>query len=97
MGEKMDLKEWLRRAGRLSLIKVDVESEEKILADFIKIIEFFNQLREVNVEGVEPLFMNPASGYVIRDDEPRNCLKVEEALLNTKEKVSGYVKGPKTL
>ena len=97
MGERLDLKSWLRKASRLSLIRVDVESEERIVKDFLRIIEFFNQLREVNVESVEPLFMNPVSGYVVRDDEPRECLKVEDVLLNVKEKIDSYVKGPRTL
>ncbi|RLG77028.1 MAG: Asp-tRNA(Asn)/Glu-tRNA(Gln) amidotransferase GatCAB subunit C [Thermoprotei archaeon] len=97
MGERIDLKSWLRKASRLSLIRIDVESEEKLVKDLIKIIEFFNQLREVNVENVEPLFMNPIGGYVVRDDEPKECLKAEEVLINVKEKVDGYVKGPRTL
>ncbi len=97
MGERLDLKSWLRKASRLSLIRVDVGSEERIVKDFLRIIEFFNQLREVNVEGVEPLFMNPVSGYVVRDDKPGKCLKVEDVLLNVKEKVDNYVKGPRTL
>ncbi len=97
MDGKLDLKSWLRKASRLSLIRVDVESEENVVKDFLRIIEFFNQLREVNVEGVEPLFMNPVSGYVARDDVPIECLKVEDALLNVKEKVDTYVKGPRTL
>jgi len=97
MSYRTDLKEWLSRASRLSLIKVDVRSEERILEDFIKIIEFFNQLREVNVENVEPLFINPAGDHVVREDKPRKCLDVSEVLLNTKERVDGYIKGPKTL
>jgi len=95
--ESLDLKAWLRRISRLSMIKIDVENENEVIRDFLKIIEFFNKLREIDTGSIEPLFTSSIENHVVREDIPEEPLKVEEALQNVKEKVDGYIKGPKTL
>ncbi len=92
-----EVKKWIRRIGRLALINIEEHEEEELVKDIIKIIDFFNKLREVNVDNVEPLFMTPREKPIIREDEVKKGLSEEEALMNVKERVEGYIKGPKTV
>ncbi|RLG82252.1 MAG: Asp-tRNA(Asn)/Glu-tRNA(Gln) amidotransferase GatCAB subunit C [Thermoprotei archaeon] len=88
---------WLRRVEKLALVEVGKDEEEHIIKDMRKIIEFFNTLMEVNVEGVEPLFMTPRKEPLTREDVPVKGMEQSEALLNAKEVINGFVKGPKTI
>ncbi len=92
-----NLKEWVKRISRLALIEVSEDEVEPLLRDILKIIDFFNKLREVNVEGIEPLFMTPREKPVVREDEVSKGLSSEEALANAKETVDNYFKAPKTV
>ncbi len=90
-----ELREWVRRVSRLALIEIRPEEESSLINDFKRIIEFFNKLQEVNVEGVEPLFMVPKEEIIVRNDVVGKCLNREEFMVNVKERINGYVKGPK--
>ncbi len=92
-----EVKKWIKRISKLALINIEEREEEELTKDVIKIINFFNKLRELNVDNVEPLFMTPREKPIIREDEVRRGLTEEEALMNVKEKIEGYIKGPKTV
>ncbi len=92
-----EIKGWIRRISRLALVNVSPDEEERLANDIVKIINFFNKLREVNVENVEPMFMTPRKEPIVREDEPQRGLSQDEALSNVKEVLDGYVKGPKTI
>ena len=92
-----EVKKWIKRISRLALINIEEHEEEELTKDVIKIINFFNKLRELNVDNVEPLFMTPRERPIIREDEVKRGLTEEEALMNVKEKIEGYIKGPKTV
>ncbi|OYT47905.1 MAG: Asp-tRNA(Asn)/Glu-tRNA(Gln) amidotransferase GatCAB subunit C [Desulfurococcales archaeon ex4484_42] len=92
-----EVKKWIKRISKLALINIEEREEDELTKDVIKIINFFNKLRELNVDNVEPLFMTPRERPIIREDEVRRGLTEEEALMNVKEKIEGYIKGPKTV
>lgn len=81
------------------LSKLDFPSEEKaaIKADLQKMLNFVDKLREVNVEGVEPLVFMTEEVNKYREDEPIHEITKEEALLNAPKKDSDYFKVPKVL
>jgi aspartyl-tRNA(Asn)/glutamyl-tRNA(Gln) amidotransferase subunit C len=93
---KEDLKVWLERISKLSLIRISKEEEETILNDMKKIIEFFNTINSLDLSNVEPLFMVLKDEPVVRDDEVGESLSVDEVLKNVKEVEGGFIKGPKT-
>ena len=92
-----EVKKWIKRISKLALINIEEREEDELTKDVIKIINFFNKLRELNVDNVEPLFMTPRERPIIREDEVKGGLTKEEALMNVKEKIEGYIKGPKTV
>ncbi|MEM0064068.1 MAG: Asp-tRNA(Asn) amidotransferase subunit GatC [Metallosphaera sp.] len=88
--------ELIRKLERLALISLNEEERKEFLKDLNKILEFFNKIDELNLEGVEPMF-HPISSGKLRDDKVEPPLPRDEALLNARKKKDGYIIGPSTL
>jgi len=86
----------VRYVANLSKIEVSEEEVEIFKRDFEKIIEFFNQLDEVEAD-VEPTYHVLPLKNVFREDIPGKCLDREEVLMNAKHKEDGYFKGPRVV
>lgn len=91
--EKMDLKRvaWLSRLG----------FEEKDLAKFesqvLQILKFVEELKEVNVDGVEPTSHPLPLSNVFRKDEVQSSLKIEEFLKTTPRSRGRFFEVPKII
>lgn len=55
------------------------------MRDLTKILDFFNKIDELNLEGVEPMF-HPLSTGKLRPDEPAQPLSRDDALANVPKK-----------
>ncbi len=77
--------------ARLELTEEEIELFSKQLAD---ILEFVNQMNEVNTEGVEP-FVLPFEETPMREDVRGETLKVEEIEKNAPEFESGFFVVPR--
>ncbi len=85
------------RLAELSKLEFDETEMDAMTGDLQKMLNFCDRLREVKVEGVEPLiFMNDEVNRW-REDEVTTDLSHEEALLNAPKKDSDYFKVPKVL
>lgn len=61
------------------------------------ILDYFEKLKEVDVEGVEPL-VNPTDlTNVLRPDDPKPSLSQEEAMKNAPESKDGYFVVPRVV
>lgn len=93
----IDLESWIERISRLALIRLSREERELIARDLKRIIDFFNMINELKgLDDIEPLFMIPRDDAILRSDEISNCLSIDEVLMNVKESVNNYIKGPRT-
>ncbi len=81
----------------LARIKLTEEEKREFLKDLNRVLEFFNEIDEVNVENVEPTTHTALLTNVLRDDVPREPLPQNEVLANAPEKENGYFKAPKIL
>ena len=81
------------------LARLEFNSEQKaaIKKDLEKIIDFCDQLKELDTEGVEPLIYVNDEFNVFREDKIEASLPKEKALLNAPSKDSDYFKVPKVL
>lgn len=74
---------------------------EAFTAQFERILGYVEQLKEVNVENIEPTsHVSAASGFenqCFREDEVRASLSVEESLANAPDPGSGHFRVPKVL
>ncbi|GAB3828656.1 hypothetical protein GCM10028895_42460 [Pontibacter rugosus] len=68
-----------------------------MLQDLNKILNWVDQLRELDTENIEPLIHMSEEVNVLREDEVRNTVSHEEALLNAPKKDSDYFRVPKVM
>jgi aspartyl-tRNA(Asn)/glutamyl-tRNA(Gln) amidotransferase subunit C len=74
---------WVAHLARLELSEAELE---KMTAQLSAIVDYVDQLRQVNTDGVEPLAHALPVHNVFRDDEPTPCLPVDEALANAPDR-----------
>ena len=81
------------------LSKLEFKDEEKatIINDMNKMLDFVDQLQELNTDNVEPLVHMSEEFNVLREDENVKTIDQDEALKNAPSKDSTYFKIPKVL
>jgi aspartyl-tRNA(Asn)/glutamyl-tRNA(Gln) amidotransferase subunit C len=85
---------WVAQLARLELSEADLEMMTRQLG---AILDYVNQLRQVDTEGVEPLAHPLPVHNVFRADEPEPSLAVDEALANAPERRDGFYVVPAVL
>ncbi|QKQ99380.1 Asp-tRNA(Asn) amidotransferase subunit GatC [Metallosphaera tengchongensis] len=88
--------ELMKKLEKLALISLSDQERVEFMRDLSKILDFFNAIDRVNLEGVEPMF-HPVPGSRLRSDSIQPSLKREEALLNVPKKKDGFIIGPSTI
>ena len=72
------------RLARLELSEAEVE---RMAAELSKVLDHIEKIRELELEGVPPTSHVVDVAGVLRADDPRPCLSVEEALASAPEPV----------
>jgi aspartyl-tRNA(Asn)/glutamyl-tRNA(Gln) amidotransferase subunit C len=85
------------KIATLAKLKFSDTEKEKLQKDLNKILEYIDQLNELDLEGVEPLENINETENVLRKDEVYNWLTTEEALKNAPSKTGKFFKVPKVL
>ena len=80
--------------AHLNLNETEIEKFEK---EFKSILDYFEIIKEVNIEGVESSFRPVEQRNALREDEPGKTISQEEALMSTCNKENGFFIGPKTV
>ena len=83
--------------AKLSKLKFDESSSEKMKDDLEKILAFVDKLNEIDTEGVEPLIYMSDEVNVLRAVEISEETAQDEALKNAPQKDSDYFKVPTVL
>ena len=87
----------VNKLAKLSRLEFSKEEKEAIKEDLKKMIDFVEQLNDVDTEGVEPLIhVNPEKN-VFRSDEVTQRLSQKEALKNAPSHDGFYFKVPKVV
>ncbi len=81
----------------LARIRLTEEEKRDFIKDLNRVLEFFNEIDEVNVKNIEPTTHTALLTNVLRDDVPRESLPLEKVLRNASEKEKEYFKAPKIL
>ncbi|WP_276498041.1 Asp-tRNA(Asn)/Glu-tRNA(Gln) amidotransferase subunit GatC [Pontibacter litorisediminis] len=87
----------IRKIAHLARLEFNEEKEQEVLQDLNKILNWVDQLRQLETEHVAPLIHMSEEVNVLREDEPRNTITHEQALLNAPKKDSDYFRVPKVL
>jgi aspartyl-tRNA(Asn)/glutamyl-tRNA(Gln) amidotransferase subunit C len=89
--------ELVDRLAELSKLEFDSAAKENIKKDLGKILDMVDRLKEINVDGVEPLIYMSDEVNVLRMDEVKGEVTKADALLNAPQKDSDYFKVPKVI
>ena len=89
--------ELVDRLADLSKLEFDAESKESLKKDLQRVFDLVQKLEEINVDGVEPLIYMTDEVNVLRKDEVKNMVTLEEALQNAPQHDSDYFKVPKVI
>lgn len=90
-------KEVITKLSGLSKLKFNKEEVELISEDLSKMVNFINQLNELETDGIEPLIHMNEEVNNWREDKLGDILDQEKALANSPVKDSTYFKLPKVL
>lgn len=85
----------LKHLGELARIEIPASEEKKLLSDLEKILNHFEELKEVSTDKVEPMTGGTFSENVFRnDDSDENRLPHEHAVDAFPEKNKGFLRIP---
>mgnify|MGYP006089346555 FL=1 len=90
-------KEVIIKLSSLSKLKFSNEEAELISEDLSKMVNFINQLNELETDGIEPLIHMNEEINNWREDKLGGVLDQGKALANSPVKDSTYFKLPKVL
>ncbi len=85
------------KIAALAKLKFADEEKVKLQKELNKILEYIDQLDELNLEDIEPLENMNESENVLRKDEVFTWLTTDEALRNAPSKTGKFFKVPKVL
>jgi aspartyl-tRNA(Asn)/glutamyl-tRNA(Gln) amidotransferase subunit C len=89
--------EMIDRIAHLARLKFSEEEKTALRTDLERMIEFVEKLKEVNTTGVEPLLHITDAVNVLREDEVRQTISKEDALLNAPVTDGNFFKVPKVI
>ena len=90
-------KDTINKIARLSRIKLDDKESEDYIKDLNSILDWVEQLNEVNTENIEPLSNISSSVLPKREDTPKDANSSDEILENAPDKLEGFFAVPKVV
>lgn len=90
-------KDSIKKIAHLARLEFDESSAEKMSQDMSQILDWVEQLNELDTTNVEPLTTMSSEVNVMRDDKAGSHLSHEAGLKNAPKKDSDYFRVPKVL
>ncbi len=87
----------INKIAKLARIKLSEEEAEDLLKDMNSILDWVEQLNEVNTDSIEPLANISSSILPQRKDESSDVNSSDEILQNSPDKLEGYFAVPKVV
>ena len=87
----------VRHVAKLARLKLDDAQVHLYAQQLSDILAYVEKLKELNVEGVEPMAHAIDLTNRFRDDVPGKTLSTEEALMNAPAKDEPFFKVPKVI
>lgn len=90
-------REQLDKIAHLSRLEFDEKDAQKMIDDMTAIVNWVEKLNEVDTTGVEPLTTMSYEINVTREDEIKEHLPHDRALVNAPKKDQDYFRVPKVI
>ena len=87
----------INKIAKLARIKLSEEEAKDLLKDMNSILDWVEQLNEVNTDSIEPLANISSSILHQRKDESKDVNSSDEILQNSPDKLEGYFAVPKVV
>ncbi|MCL5945568.1 MAG: Asp-tRNA(Asn)/Glu-tRNA(Gln) amidotransferase subunit GatC [Planctomycetes bacterium] len=87
----------VRHVAQLARLKLSDTDVPRLSRQISSILDYVAQLQEANVEGLEPMAHPLPLHSVLREDEVRPSLTVQQVLANAPGKVGAFFTVPKVL
>ena len=81
----------------LARLELRPEEAKTLKQDLNRLLDYFEQIRELDTEGVEPLARPVANENVFREDTPAPTLPTERIQALATESEEGFFKVPRTV
>ena len=89
--------EMVDRIAHLARLQFNEEEKAELKVDLERMIEFVEKLKEVDTTGVEPLLHITDAINVLREDEVKQTITKQDALLNVPLTDGNFIKVPKVI
>lgn len=90
-------RETVHYVAQLSRIELQPQELEKLSSQLQAVLDFIDQLKEVDISGVEPTSHILPVSNIFREDTPSPCLPVSKTLDNAPEKEGNFFVVPKVI
>ena len=87
----------VKHVAKLARLAIPEEDLPRVTEQLDSILHYVDQLKQANVEGVEPMAHAVRLTNVLRDDEPQPALSTEAALQNAPDVDGPFFKVPKVI
>lgn len=87
----------LDKIAHLARLEFDEKDADKMMTDMTALVNWVEKLNEVDTDGVEPLTTMSHEINVLREDETKEHLNHERALINAPKKDADFFRVPKVL
>ena len=91
----MITKKEVEHVAKLARLELTEEEKEKFTVQFSNILDYFNQLSEVNTENIEPMAHAIPMVNVMREDKVKLLYTRDELLANAPLEEDGFFKVPR--
>jgi aspartyl-tRNA(Asn)/glutamyl-tRNA(Gln) amidotransferase subunit C len=85
------------KIAHLARLEFDGKAKEAIIKDMNNMLAFVEKLNELDTDNVKPLVYMTDETNILREDEVKQEMTQEEALMNAPKKDSDYFKVPKVV
>jgi len=89
--------EQVEHVALLGRLRLSEEERERFTTQLNSILEYFEQLRQLDTSGVAPMSHAVAMSNVFREDEPAEPLSPKEALHNAPDQARDCFRVPRVI
>jgi len=89
--------EEVEHVALLGRLKLTEEERARFTTQLNSILEYFEQLQQIDTTGVPPMSHAVAITNVFREDEPQPALTPDEALQNAPDRDNDYFRVPRVI
>ena len=87
----------VEHVAKLARLDLTEEEKNKFVDQIGKLLDYFNQLKEINTESIEPMAHPVQAVNVVREDIIVESCGRDEILKNAPQEEDGYFKVPKII